>query len=56
MLCGCREPSLNELMQEPIVKALMRRDAVEELELRRLLEQVGAAYGLGENAPRARLN
>jgi hypothetical protein len=44
MHCGHREPSLNELMQEPIVMALMRRDAVQEAELRRLLARVGDAY------------
>lgn len=44
MWCNCREPSLNEIMQDPIVKALMRRDAVKEAELLRLMARVGAAY------------
>ena len=57
MRCSCREPSLNEIMQDPIVKAVMLRDAVEEAELRRLLEQVGAAYRFRRDAgARGRLN
>jgi hypothetical protein len=44
MWCNCREPSLNEIMQDPIIKALMRRDAVKEAELRRLMARVGATY------------
>ena len=37
------EPSLNELMQEPIIQAVMARDAVKETELRRLMGRVRAA-------------
>jgi hypothetical protein len=55
MQCGRREPSLNELMQEPIVVALMQRDAVQESELRRLLAQVGDAYH-ADAVPHDRLN
>ncbi len=42
--CHCNEPSLNDLMREPIVRAVMDRDAVAESDLRRLLERVGASY------------
>ena len=34
------EPSLSELMQEPIIRAVMARDAVQESDLRRLLDRV----------------
>ena len=44
MQCQCREPSLNELMQEPIIRAVMARDAVEEAALRRMLDRLSAAY------------
>ena len=57
MRCGCREPSLNEIMQDPIVQAVMLRDAVEEAELRRLLERIGAAYRFRrDDGARSRLN
>jgi hypothetical protein len=45
------EPSLNELMQEPIIRAVMARDAVEEAELRLLFARVQNAY---RNAERRR--
>jgi hypothetical protein len=57
MRCGCREPNLNEMMQDPIVKAIMARDAVKEVDLRRLMARVGAADSFGAEAPpRGRLN
>jgi hypothetical protein len=57
MRCGCREPSLNEMMQDPIVKAVMLRDAVKEAELRRLLERVSAAYAFdADRGAQGRLN
>ena len=40
MSCYCNEPSLNEIMQEPIIRAIMERDAVRESNLRLLLERV----------------
>ena len=58
MRCGCREPSLNEMMQDPIVKAIMRRDAVKEVDLRPA-DRPGAAptYSFeAEVRPRGRLN
>jgi hypothetical protein len=57
MRCGCREPSLNEMMQDPIIKAVMRRDAVKETELRTLIDRVRATYVFDvERGPRGRLN
>jgi hypothetical protein len=44
MQCWCREPNLNEMIQDPIVRAVMRRDAVQESELRRLIARARAAY------------
>jgi len=44
MYCPCKEPSLNELMQEPIIQAVMECDAVRESDLRLLLEQVKDSY------------
>jgi hypothetical protein len=38
------EPSLNELMREPIIRAVMARDAVAETDLRRLLDEKRATY------------
>jgi hypothetical protein len=54
MQCGCREPSLNEMMQDPIIKAVMQRDAVQEAELRRLMDRMRATYHGG--ADRGGLN
>jgi hypothetical protein len=44
MRCKCREPSLTELMRDPIVKAVMACDAVKETELRHLIERVRRRY------------
>ena len=44
MSCHFREPSLNELMQEPIIRAVMASDDVEEKTLRRMLDRLSAAY------------
>lgn len=35
-----QEPSINDMLQDPIMQAVMRRDAVEEAELRRLLDRL----------------
>jgi len=35
---------VNELMQEPIIRAVMERDAVREADLRGLLARLGTAY------------
>jgi hypothetical protein len=38
MCCG--EPTLEEMLADPIVQAVMRADAVEEQEIEALLDQV----------------
>jgi hypothetical protein len=40
----CKEPSFNEMMREPIIRAVMECDAVEETELRGLLDRMRVAY------------
>ncbi|HWK48098.1 MAG TPA: hypothetical protein VNT30_25475 [Stellaceae bacterium] len=40
MMCAYQEPTLLEVMAEPIVQALMARDSVREADLRRLLADV----------------
>jgi hypothetical protein len=40
MPCECREPSLNEMMRDPIIRAVMARDEVAEHEVRRLLDEM----------------
>ncbi len=42
--CHCSEPSLTEMMREPIIRAVMDRDAVAESDLRRLLDRVRISY------------
>ncbi len=54
MQCQCREPSLNELMQEPIIRAVMARDAVEEAALRRMLDRLSAVYRAADGRMDAR--
>ena len=44
MLCECKEPSLSELLREPIVRAVMACDLVEESELRRLIARAREEY------------
>ena len=46
--CARLEPSLDEILDEPIVRRLMARDGVIELALRRLIEQVGGRLGGSE--------
>ena len=49
--CARLEPSLDEILDEPIVRRLMARDGVTELALRRLIEQVRERLaGLGVTA------
>jgi hypothetical protein len=38
------EPSLNEIMREPIIQAVMARDAVRETDVLELMAGVEAAY------------
>ncbi len=47
------EPSLTELFQEPIIRAIMSRDAVRQDELLRLLERLRANYAAGSLGRRA---
>jgi hypothetical protein len=45
------------MMQDPIIKAVMRRDAVKETELRTLIDRMRATYAFDvERLPRGRLN
>ncbi len=45
MGCLRREPDLNDLIADPIVQAVMNRDAVKEQELRGLIERVRLSLG-----------
>jgi hypothetical protein len=40
MRCQCEEPNLNDLIADPMIRALMARDAVAEADLRRLMDRV----------------
>jgi len=40
MRCQCEEPNLNDLIADPMIRALMARDAVAEADLRRLMAHV----------------
>ncbi len=44
------EPSLEELFAEPIVRLIMKRDGVEDKELRGQMERVRKAYRTLEKA------
>lgn len=37
----CREPTLDEILSDSVIKAVMRADAVDPGELRALLDKVG---------------
>ena len=39
-----REPSLDEMMSDPIVQAVMARDSVEETQLRGLIARMSSVY------------
>jgi hypothetical protein len=45
MPCKFKEPDLNDVFEDPIVRAVMMRDAVEEGDLRRLIDQVRDTLG-----------
>jgi hypothetical protein len=45
MGCFHTEPDLNDLFADPIVQAVMNRDAVQEQELRGLIERVRLSMG-----------
>jgi hypothetical protein len=51
---GCprsNEPTLDQLLAEPIVQQLMRRDRINEATIRRLLQETAAARPPGANEP-----
>jgi hypothetical protein len=39
----CDEPTLDQLLAEPIVQQLMRRDRIDEASIRHLLQETAAA-------------
>ncbi len=51
MRCQCQEPSLNDLIADPMIRALMARDAVAEADLRRLIEGVRDRFDRGARSP-----
>ena len=51
MRCSCEEPSLSELIADPMVRALMARDAVAEADLRDLIERVRDRLDYGTRSP-----
>ena len=51
MRCQCEEPSLNDLFADPMVRALMARDAVVEADLRRLIDRVRDKLDSGTRSP-----
>jgi hypothetical protein len=44
MMCACKEPSLSELMTDPVVQAMMACDSVLEADLWRLLDDIRANF------------
>jgi hypothetical protein len=51
MRCHCEEPSLNDLIADPMIRALMARDAVAEADLRGLMDQVRHRFDDGTRSP-----
>ncbi len=56
MRCQCEEPSLNDLIADPMIRALMARDAVAEADLRGLMDQVRDRFDYGTRSPTRALN
>jgi hypothetical protein len=56
MWCHCEEPSLNDLIADPMTRALMARDAVAEADLRRLIDRVRDRFDHGTRTPNRALN
>jgi len=50
MRCQCEEPNFNDLIADPMIRALMARDAVAEADLRRLMEGVRDRFVHGTKA------
>jgi hypothetical protein len=49
----CREPTLKEILSDPIVAAVMRADAVDARELDDMLSEIAGHLHAGEGARRA---
>jgi len=47
---ACREPTLDEILSDPIVEAVMQADAVDPKALRALLDKVAQARGVAAPA------
>lgn len=56
MLCQCEEPNLNDLIADPMVRALMARDAVAEADLRHLIDRVRDRFVHGTRSAPPALN
>jgi hypothetical protein len=56
MRCHCEEPSLNDLIADPMIRALMARDAVAEADLRGLIDQVRHRFDHGTRSVAHALN
>ena len=56
MQCQCQEPNLNDLIADPMVRALMARDAVAEADLRHLIDRVRDRFVHGTRSAPAVLN
>ncbi|HEV2678075.1 MAG TPA: hypothetical protein VGV37_26320 [Aliidongia sp.] len=56
MRCQCDEPNLNDLIADPMVRALMARDAVAEADLRHLMDRVRDRFVHGTHSASAPLN
>lgn len=56
MRCHCEEPSLNDLIADPMIRALMARDAVAEADLRHLIDRVRDRFDDGTGSSGRALN
>jgi hypothetical protein len=52
MRCLCKEPSLNDLIADPIIRAMMACDAVGGADLHHLIDRVPARFDA--DTPRSR--
>ena len=56
MRCQCEEPNLNDLIADPMIRALMARDAVAEADLRHLIDRVRDRFVHGTRSTPPALN
>ncbi len=56
MRCQCEEPNLNDLIADPMIRALMARDAVAEADLRHLIDRVRDRFVHGTHSAPMLLN